>query len=166
MTGLLKVLHRLEEWTLTVTLLGLAVIAFVQVFFRYVLGLSFPWFEELGRYIGVFITFLGASLGVRYGMHFAMDLVVTSLPARLGATVRCLANLLCAGCFVVVVIYAWKLTDRIRGYETTTATMQLPMWWAYSPIPVFSAIIAWRFLIRAGHDFRLILDPTAEEAPA
>lgn len=162
----LKFVHRLEEWTLTITLLGLAVVAFVQVFCRYVLGISFPWFEEAGRYLGVFITFLGAAIGIRYGMHFAMDLVITSLPGRLGAALRCLSNLLCAACFAVVVWHSWKLTMRIRGYETTTATMQLPMWWAYMPIPVFSAVMVWRFASQALFEARTIFNPELAEAAA
>ena len=55
------------------TLLGLAVVGAIQVFFRYVLHISFAWFEEAGRYLGVFITFLGSAIGVKYGIHFTMD---------------------------------------------------------------------------------------------
>lgn len=149
MKRLFGVLLRLEEWTLTMTLLGLAGIAFVQVFFRYVLNISFPWFEELGRYLGVFITFLGASLGVKYGVHFSMDLVVTHLPRRLSHLVQAATNLTCLSLFAAVVYYSVVLCARMRGYETTTPTMELPMWWAYAPIPFFSAIMVWRFGVKA-----------------
>ena len=72
-------IHRVEEFTLVWTILILALIGFVQVISRYVFSYSFTWYEELGRYIGVFVAFLGASIGVRTGSHFTMDLLVTHM---------------------------------------------------------------------------------------
>ena len=72
-------INRVENITLVWTILALAVIGFIQVIARYVFNYSFTWFEELGRYVGVFVAFLGASIGVRTGSHFTMDLVVSHM---------------------------------------------------------------------------------------
>jgi C4-dicarboxylate transporter DctQ subunit len=50
---LFDTLDRIENITLVWTILGLALIGFVQVITRYVFNYSFTWFEELGRYLGV-----------------------------------------------------------------------------------------------------------------
>ena len=84
-----KYLGRLEEGVLGISLLGLALMAFVEVLGRYLFNHSFTWFEEFSRYFGVFLTFLGASLGVKHGVHFSMDLLVTKTPPASPAPCRC-----------------------------------------------------------------------------
>ncbi|PIW02243.1 MAG: TRAP transporter small permease, partial [Deltaproteobacteria bacterium CG17_big_fil_post_rev_8_21_14_2_50_51_6] len=66
-------IDHVEKQVLVWTILGLAIIGFVQVVSRYMFNYSFTWYEELSRYIGVFVAFLGAATGVKYGMHFSMD---------------------------------------------------------------------------------------------
>ena len=77
-------IDRLERATLAWTILGLALIGFIQVFARYIFNYSFTWFEELGRYLGVFVAFLGGGIGVKTGSHFTMDLMVTHLKRSWG----------------------------------------------------------------------------------
>jgi len=141
--------HRMETITLVWTILVLAAIGFVQVIARYVFNHSFTWFEELGRYMGVFVAFLGASVGVRTGSHFTMDLVVSHMKPPWQGLVRVLTNCLAAGFFFIVAYHSWKIVLRMHGYETTSPTMQIPMYIAYLPIPVFSVVIGVRFMIQA-----------------
>ncbi len=82
MPRLLQIINNIEEWTLVLIILGLAVVSFVQVLCRYLLGFSFTWMEELGRSLAVFIAFLGASIGVRQGAHFSMDLIYERVSKR------------------------------------------------------------------------------------
>lgn len=149
MQRLFAFFHRMETITLVWTILVLAAIGFVQVIARYVFNHSFTWFEELGRYMGVFVAFLGASVGVRTGSHFTMDLVVSHMKPPWQGLVRVLTNCLAAGFFFIVAYHSWKIVLRMHGYETTSPTMQIPMYIAYLPIPVFSVVIGVRFMIQA-----------------
>ncbi len=142
-------LDRMENLTLVWTILGLALIGFVQVFTRYVFNYSFTWFEELGRYLGVFIAFLGASMGVKTGSHFTMDLVVSKLGRPWQGRVRAFTNVLSALFFFTVAFYSCKIVARMYGYGTTSPTMEMPMYIVYLPIPVFSVFMGIRFLINA-----------------
>lgn len=60
-----KVLNRIDEYLEEVLLAGalaaMAVIMGVQVFFRYVLGASLSWSEELTRYLFIWAGFLSVS---------------------------------------------------------------------------------------------------------
>ncbi|MCG8529609.1 MAG: TRAP transporter small permease [Desulfovibrionales bacterium] len=141
-------IHRMENFILVWTILGLALIGFVQVFTRYLFNYSFTWFEELGRYMGVFIAFLGASIGVRTGSHFTMDLVVSKLSRPWRRPIVLFTHILSAFFFIIVAWYSYKSVVRMYGYETTSPTMEIPMYIAYMPIPVFSVFIALRFLIQ------------------
>jgi C4-dicarboxylate transporter DctQ subunit len=143
-----KFIDRMENFTLVWTILILALIGFVQVITRYIFNFSFPWFEELGRYLGVFIAFLGAAIGVKTGSHFTMDLLVISLPSSIRWLVNLFSHLLSAGFFFMVAVYSWKIISRMYGYETTSPVMGIPMYIAYLPIPVFSVVIGTRFSIK------------------
>ncbi|MCG8566041.1 MAG: TRAP transporter small permease [Desulfobacterales bacterium] len=147
-------IHRMENFILVWTILGLALIGFVQVFTRYLFNYSFTWFEELGRYVGVFIAFLGAAIGVRTGSHFTMDLIVANLSRAWRRPIRLFTHLLSSGFFVIVAWYSYKTVMRMYGYETTSPTMEIPMYLAYMPIPVFSVVIALRFCIQGILQFK------------
>tara|TARA_B100000614_G_scaffold197033_1_gene178256 strand:- start:233 stop:721 length:489 start_codon:yes stop_codon:yes gene_type:complete len=146
---ILQYLDRVENIALVWTILSLALIGFVQVIARYVFNYSFTWYEELGRYLGVFIAFLGASIGVKTGSHFTMDLVVSKMGQPLQGLVKGLTNILSALFFFTVAWYSWKIVLRMHGYETTSPTMEIPMYIAYLPIPVFSIVIGIRFVAKA-----------------
>ena len=143
-------LNRLEELTLTLTLLGLAVVAFVQVCTRYLLGISFDWFEEGGRYLGVFITFLGAGIGVKRGVHFSMDAVVSLLPPPLAKALRVAVAVFSACCFLLVAWYGFKIVGRNYRFEVNSAAIGVPMYLVYLPIPALSVLIGVRFFLSIG----------------
>jgi len=149
MKTLIRVLNRLEEGTLAFTLLGLALLAFIQVFLRYVFGHSFTWFEELSRYAGVFMTFLGASLGVKYGTHFSMDFFIKKIGPRAGHLINAVTCLGSAVLFFTLAHLGVQHALKLGKFGVKSAAMQVPMAVVYLPIAVFSFTMALRFLIRS-----------------
>lgn len=159
------IIDRVERFTLVWTILGLAVIGFIQVFGRYVFNYSFTWFEELGRYLTVFIAFLGGGIGVRTGSHFTMDLIVIHMKRPWQQILKCTTSVLSALFFVLVAWYSWKIVFRMYGYETTSPAMQIPMYLAYLPIPFFSMVMGFRFFAVA-IDFIRELGPKPQGGPS
>jgi C4-dicarboxylate transporter, DctQ subunit len=154
MPRIFRLLHRFEELGLSLTFLGLALVAAVQVFFRYALDISFAWFEELSRFIGVFATFLGASLGVRQGAHFSMDLLVNAVRPPLRRALQIFTGALCGSFLLILAYYGLRLVLRSYGFETTSPVLQIPMYLTYLPIPLFLALMALRFFLAAGQALR------------
>ena len=150
MRKVLRIANTVEEWTLVTILLGLALLTFVQVFCRYVLNFSFTWMEELARYLAVFIAFLGASLGVKYGTHFSMDLVYERVSSdRFRHGLKVIVNVLSVVLFLIVAWYGWEQAMKLRKFGVLTSALELPKYWAYLPIPFFSVFMALRFLLLA-----------------
>ncbi|MCF8038239.1 MAG: TRAP transporter small permease [Desulfohalobiaceae bacterium] len=145
----LQALLYLEKGVLVAGLLGLALMAFVEVISRYFFNHSFTWFEEFSRYFCVFLTFLGASLGVKHGTHFCMDFVVTRVGERWEHIMRLTTNLIAACMFSLVSWLAFEHALKLKKFGTTSAAMSLPMYWAYLPIGVFSATLCLRFLLQS-----------------
>ncbi len=149
MKKFVQVLNSIEEYTLGLTLLALALFACLQVFTRYLLNYSFTWFEELSQFACVFITFLGASLGIKYSTHFSMTAVVDRLPFRTRNIVSALVYLASALFFVIVAYYGIKHCSRQFRYGNTSAALRLPMYVPYLSIPLFSGVMAFRCLVKS-----------------
>ncbi|UTW70911.1 TRAP transporter small permease subunit [Anaerobacillus sp. HL2] len=47
---------------------------------REVLNSSFPWTEEVARYLMIWITFLGASFAFQYGAHIGIEYFKMKFP--------------------------------------------------------------------------------------
>lgn len=71
--------------TVLIVVLMIAVISVTgaQVFRRYVIGSSIIWSEEMARYLLVWITYLGAVLGLRTNAHLGLDFFRNLLPKRI-----------------------------------------------------------------------------------
>lgn len=158
MKRILHLLAQIEELSLSLTFLGLALVAVVQVFCRYVFNISFTWFEEAGRYIGIFTAFLGAGLGVKHGTHFTMDLLVSNAKPAIRRFLQCAIGLLCGSAMLILARYGFLLVSKNYTFGNTSPAMQMPMYIAYLPIPVFSTIMALRF-------YRLALQAIFAEQP-
>jgi len=145
MPKILRILNHIEELVLGFTLLGLAIFVFIQVVLRYGFHFAFSWAQELGRYLTIFLTFLGASLGVKYGTHFSMEAVVKYLPPRFSHLIRAIANFLCGVFFLLIIYFALIQIKKLHRYGAHTATLHMPMYIPYIPIPLFSFTISIRF---------------------
>ncbi len=154
MQRIIALIDRVEKATLVWTILGLAFIGFIQVFARYLFNYSFTWFEELGRYMGVFLTFLGSGIGVKSGSHFTMDLMVSRLARPWQQYLKGATGALSGMFFCMVTWYSWKIILRMHGYETTSPTMEIPMYIVYLPIPIFSTVMGIRFFIVSALSFK------------
>ncbi len=161
MTKIAVFFNRLEEMTLVLVLLGLALVSFVQVICRYFIGFSFTWMEELTRYTGVFIAFLGASIGVKYGTHFSMVFLYERLKSdRVRQGLLFGVNIICCSVLLILAWYGWEQAMKLRKFGTLTAVLRIPKYLVYLPIAFFSLMMATRFLWQAWRQFRDFLDPS------
>ena len=58
----------------------LVVIVVVGAFYRYVLNDSLAWTEEIGKFLLLYLTFIGAPIGLKQGIHAAIDTWIYKLP--------------------------------------------------------------------------------------
>lgn len=153
--NLIKMVNYIEEFILTFFILALALLVVIQILLRSSVGIGFYWLEETGRHILIFITFLGASLGVKHGSHFSMTVLETSLPNNMRAILRAIVNLGCCTFFLFVVYYGFRHVASLYNYQVITSTLQIPLYIPYLSIPFFSIFISVRFFIISVKNVRL-----------
>jgi len=143
---MIRLLNRFEEFVLGYVLLGIATLCFLQVVLRYGFHMSLSWSEEIIRYSGVFMAYLGVSLGVKYGTHFSMQGLFQYLPNRHCHLLKAIVNLICFAVLILVAYFGWMHAMKLRRFGVLSAATQMPMYIPYLPIPIFSFTAALRFL--------------------
>lgn len=62
------------------TMATLVVIIVIGAFFRYVLNDSLAWTEEIAKFLLLYLTFVGAPIALKHGLHAAIDTWIYKLP--------------------------------------------------------------------------------------
>src|SRR5512141_354082 len=87
---------------LMVLILGvMVVLVFGNVVARYVFDSAITWAEEVARFLFVWLTFVGASLGLHRGVHLGMDLAVARLSAHRRLVLSVVTNVAVLAFFAV-----------------------------------------------------------------
>lgn len=118
----------------------MVVVTALGVFFRYVLNAPLHWTEESDRYMFIWLTWIGASITMRYKAHIAVDAMVRYLSPALKLWFS-LAAEACVLAFLAVVFYASLPVLEVTS-QTRTAATDIPTSWVYTAVPVGCALIA------------------------
>ncbi|MBP3731314.1 MAG: TRAP transporter small permease [Mailhella sp.] len=134
-------------------------VIFAQVVARYAFQHSLSWSEEIGRYIFVWITFLGMVLAYKAGAHVALDLLLSHMrgaPKKLLKLVNVALVIVLASGIFISALALFEL-----GTMQESPALELPMHWVYSVIPV-SGILLLYYALR---DFWACLTQREEDKP-
>jgi TRAP-type C4-dicarboxylate transport system permease small subunit len=117
-----------------VALAGFAATVIVEVFFRYFLGFSLYWSNELATFLFVYLVFFGGSVALKRGELINVAFVKERLPLKWekGVTlfmfIVMMAFALMASAFCTVLIQTSMKT------KTVSPAMLIPMAFVYLPI--------------------------------
>jgi C4-dicarboxylate transporter, DctQ subunit len=154
MDNLVKKLNRAEEGLVAFSLLGVVILTFVETALRYIFSYTFTWFGELANYTIIFSTYLGASIGVKYGTHFSMEALTEYSPDRMSHLLKTSAYFISGIMGLLFVYYGFKHIASVRSFGVRSPAMQMPMFIPYLPIPLFSLTMSFRFFALAAKHFR------------
>lgn len=117
--------------------IAIAAILFLQVVARY-LGESLSWSEEVGRYLLVAITFLGATVAYKRAGFIGLK----GIGSRLGPVVEQFIVHLLQGltlaCFTLITWFGAAYA--INAWEQTSTAVQMPMSIPLAALPISGAV--------------------------
>jgi TRAP-type C4-dicarboxylate transport system permease small subunit len=127
-------MDRAINWALAVLMAVMVVVISLQVWYRFVLNNPLDWSEELGRYVFVWISFLGSAAGVRYQVHLGIDVLEKIVGRGAFRYVVVLINLIIQVFLLFVVYWGVHLLSVVRFQ--TSPSMLIPMTYPYAAVPV------------------------------
>lgn len=124
-----------------------------QIASRYVSSsLAVPWASELGVYVVVWAVFIAASNLVATDGHVRPDLVLRVLSPQARRVVE-IGNSLCALAFCAGLVWYgfWIAQDALAYDERSLSPLAFPMWMYYGALPVGTALMTLRYILRLWH---------------
>jgi len=114
------------------------------VFLRYVMtkvsavldlpSIRFFWVEEIGELCLAWMSFVGAAIGIRRGIHFSVQMVTDRLPVGARRAVFTAHYLLIAAFGALVAVFGWQVAELNR--QSFSPALSLNLRWLY-----FSSVV-------------------------
>jgi len=123
----------------------MTLIVFLQVVYRYALKQPLYWSEEVARYLFVWISIVGATLGLQKRGHFGLDLFCRMLPNRGRRFMEFLIYLLMGMVVLVILVQGILLVEKTTLQDSPA--MGISMGWAYACLPVGAVLMAIHLLV-------------------
>jgi C4-dicarboxylate transporter DctQ subunit len=143
---MLKILDRLEEWIMSLMLLAMTSLAFLQVVRRYVFNTGYSWNLELTTVCFGIMIFVGISYGVRVGSHIGVDALVKLLPEGMRRASAVLVVLLCLVYVGFVLVGATEYVGKMKDVGIEFDDMPIERWKVLIVMPIGYVLVAFRFL--------------------
>ncbi len=128
------ILNRTEEMTIIGMFAVMVIVIFLQVIMRKVFNNSLTWSEELGKFLFVWITWLGISLGERKGEHIKITMLTDRLPFRAAQIANIISEIIVIAICAVTLYYGVSLVFSQMG--TNYAGIKISVSWGYLAVVV------------------------------
>lgn len=147
----------LEEILMILMLSAMTVIMGIQVFSRYVLGISLSWSEEITRYLFIWSAFLSVSLCTRKCISIKIDQFIKMFPKRGEAFFKVLNLTVSFIFFAYLIPYAAVYLKSTIDSGQVSPACGIPMYWVQSAPLVCFSLTGVRLIQRWVINFRIVL---------
>ncbi len=131
-----KVLRKIEGTCLILAMTLITGLISAQVILRYVFNDSLHWAEELARFLVVWMSFIGASMGMSLGSHVSME-VLKNLPyPQFVIWVARFGHSMCILLSIYLIIYGSQQVQTVMIFGQVSSALRVPMWTVYACLPI------------------------------
>lgn len=138
-------LDRLEEIVLVIMFALMVLVIFGQVIMRYVFNNSLSWSEELGKFLFVWISWIGISIGAKRKEHIKITMFVDKCSPKNALICEILSEIIVFGICAVTAYYGIELV--ISQTHINFAGIKISMSWGYLAVVIGCAVMMLRNLI-------------------
>jgi TRAP-type C4-dicarboxylate transport system permease small subunit len=145
----LETLNRVLMAFTAVLILAMAAAVTADVLGRNLSLFALPWSSELSEY-GLYLSAVLISPWLlRRGQHISVGVLVDALPARAGAVIAVLGDLLCAAVSAILGWYALQALLRSQSDQSLVIkNVVFPEWWLLVPITFIFFLLTVEFLVQ------------------
>lgn len=137
-------IDKIEDICLVFMFVAMVSIIFFQVIMRYVFNNSLYWSEELGKFLFVWISWLGISIGQRRNEHIKITLLVDRLSYKGQKIMEIIADILLILICVVTLYYAIILVQ--TQAKVPYAGIKFSTSWGYLSLVLGCGFISLRLI--------------------
>jgi TRAP-type C4-dicarboxylate transport system permease small subunit len=154
----LEVISRVMDTTLSyvvaVLLVAMSGIVFGNVFSRYFLNTTLGWYEEVSRFMLIWIVFLGAVIAMIRSDHLGIDLLPLVFSPRVCRAMVVLTDVLVLVALAIMCKGAWDMAIDSLASGWVASSVPIPYGWVYMIGPVSAVLMFIQTLIKTTGDVR------------
>ena len=143
MKKILKVLDKIEDTVLITMFMAMVGAIFFQVIMRFVFNNSSSWSEELGKFLFVWLSWLGISIGHRRKEHIKITMLVDRLPRKTKLVLEAMTELILIAICGITLYYSIYLIG--IQWKVPYAGIKISTSWGYLSLVLGCGL----FLLRA-----------------
>jgi len=141
-----RIIQNLEEGILSLLLVSMTLLVFMEVVLRFGFGIGFLWVEELTLHLSAWLVLYGASYGVKVGSHIGVDAIVRLLSTNVRRIVTLIALVLCLVYCGLFIEGAWVYLEKVHKIGIEMEDLPIPKYVAHSILLIGFILLAFRFL--------------------
>ena len=143
---LIRIVNRLEEGIISLLLVGMTLLVFVEVILRFVFNTGFLWMQEVTLNLSAWLVLFGASYGVKVGSHIGVDAVVRLIPPYTRRWVSIFACVLCLIYCGLFLYGGWIYIAQMHMIGIELEDVAIQRWVVHSIILIGFSLLGIRFL--------------------
>jgi TRAP-type C4-dicarboxylate transport system permease small subunit len=113
-------------------------LVFLQIVSR-VADYSISWTEELSRFLFIWATLLGISIGVKQRFLISFSMIKETLPKLIQRYLNVLIDILILGFAIILIIYGIELVGKVS--QQLSSAMRVSMSYVYLVVPISGTFI-------------------------
>ena len=121
--------YRLLEVMLVITMIVMFVLVFINVMLRIFLNSGIDFAEEVPRFAFIWMTFIGAVIGMHKHTHLGVDMLVATLPVLGRKICWGISQAIMTICSLYMLYGTWLQHDILAA--NASAVLQISMLWVY-----------------------------------
>jgi TRAP-type C4-dicarboxylate transport system permease small subunit len=152
--GISRSIDKTLSYVVAALLVAMSLAVFGNVVCRYFLDFSLAWYEEVSRFLLIWIVFLGAIIALIRGDHLGIDVLLLVLPPRVRRVVVVLTDILVLVALVIMFQGAWEMAIDSLKSGWVASSVPIPYGWVYMVGPVSAGLMFIQSLIKTTGDIR------------
>ena len=146
---MLKLLSHIEKASISALLAFNTIILFATVVLRYLFNASPTWTEEAGRFIMIWIVYIGVSQSIEIGSEIKIDIAkkffASPLADKIFAIISTLVGIMVS---IAIIIYGYKFALFLKIIQQKPASIDIPMHLIYAIIPISAFLMLIKYSAR------------------
>jgi TRAP-type C4-dicarboxylate transport system permease small subunit len=164
MKRVINITTQICEIAVAIMVFLIAVDVLVGVFFRYVLGNSLSWNEELARYLMIWMGFIAASLLLKEEMHIGMTVFRQTLPPTLRNSLVLVGDM---AIILFLLVWCWASWKTLRVIQNDISPgLNIRLMWPFLAMPVCSGLMIFQQIALIPRHVSMLKAPLQEPAHA
>jgi len=149
-----RVMDKILSYIVALLLVVMSGVVFGNVISRYFLNTTWGWYEEVSRFLLIWIVFLGAVIAMIRSDHLGIDLLPLVFPPRVCRAMVVLTDVLVLVALAIMFQGAWDMAIDSLASGWVASSVPIPYGWVYMIGPVSAVLMFIQTLIKTPGDIR------------